>query len=149
MQRSGLVPPVCFLVSVIAMICLAVFVPGTRIVPFPWNLLGLLPFVAGAALSVAVDRAFRKNAVGGEGPDEPAFLITTGIFRISRNPMYLGHLLMLVGLALCLGALIPLLIIPMFFFFVQLLCVTAEEQMMEERFGSAWSRYRSEVRRWL
>jgi protein-S-isoprenylcysteine O-methyltransferase Ste14 len=144
-----MIPPVCFLVSVIAMICLAIFIPGRSVVPFPWNLVGLLPFGAGAVLSIVVDRVYGKNAAARDAPDATHSLITTGIFRFSRHPMYLAHLLMLVGLAICLGVLIPLLVVPVFLLFLQVLCVAAEERALKERFGESWSRYRREVRRWL
>ena len=149
MQRHYLFPPVCFLLSVGAMICLAVFIPGKTIISFPWNLLGVLPFVTGAAITVLVDRAFRRDIDAGGEPEGTGSLITTGMFRYSRNPMYLGYLLMLGGLGVSLGALTPLLVIPLFLFILQAICIAVEERTLEERFGETWSRYRREVRRWL
>jgi len=149
MQRQDLVPPACFVVSVITMVCLAILVPGPRIAPFPWNLLGLLPFAAGAALAVVAGRVVKNNTAGGESSVRADSLLAPGLFRMGRNPSSLGHLLMLVGLAVCLGTLTPLLVIPIFVFLLQMLCAGAEGRTLEERFVDTWTRYRSTVRRWL
>ena len=76
-------------------------------------------------------------------------LATTGPFRFSRNPIYLGEVLALIGIGLVLNALPFLLIVPVFMFAVDRLAIRREERHLLDRFGDAWVDYADSVRRWL
>ena len=84
-----------------------------------------------------------------EDSEPPSSLATDGVFRICRNPMYLGFVLMLLGLAMCLGYAIPFLVVPVVALILQFVFVRDEERILEEKFGDIWSTYKSEVRRWV
>jgi protein-S-isoprenylcysteine O-methyltransferase Ste14 len=76
-------------------------------------------------------------------------LVTTGPFRISRNPMYTGHVVALLGTALWAGSWWPLIVAPLCVLATQRLVITAEEEYLTDRFGAEYEHYRSRVRRWL
>ena len=76
-------------------------------------------------------------------------LISSGTFRISRNPIYLSMVLILIGWWLWLGSLTPVAIIPFFVTFIQELFIKPEEAMLTEKFGKEYEEYAVSVRRWL
>jgi protein-S-isoprenylcysteine O-methyltransferase Ste14 len=82
-------------------------------------------------------------------PDKTRSLVTTGLYRISRNPMYLGLLLMLIGWALYLGSVSPLLLLPLFVFTLNKMQIEPEERLLKEKFGEGYIKYQRRVRRWL
>lgn len=83
-------------------------------------------------------------------PHHPvAALVTTGAYRVSRNPMYAGLAILYVGGALLAGSWWPLLLLPLPLAAVRYLVVGPEERYLTERFGDEYDRYRARVRRWL
>jgi protein-S-isoprenylcysteine O-methyltransferase Ste14 len=75
--------------------------------------------------------------------------VTTGVFRISRNPIYLGFVLVLLGTVVLLGSLTPWLLAVAVAVFLHAVFVRFEETRLEEVFGEAWAAYKRKVRRWL
>lgn len=76
-------------------------------------------------------------------------LVTRGPFRISRNPMYTGHVIAYVGAALWVGTWWPLPLVPLCVLATDRLVIRPEEAYLARRFGADYERYRSGVRRWL
>ena len=76
-------------------------------------------------------------------------LVTTGLYRITRNPMYLGMLLILAGVALLSGSASTLLPIPVFAWAIQRNFIIGEERFLEQIFGAQYLDYKRQVRRWL
>jgi len=142
-------PPTYLLVSIVAMVALRFLFPGRQIIPLPWALLGLVPAVLGLALSIVADRAFKRHGTTVKPFEESTALVASGAYAISRHPMYLGFALLLLGLAVCLGALTPFLVVPLFVVAMELVFIRTEEQMMEAKFGQSWRDYKKKVRRWL
>jgi len=82
-------------------------------------------------------------------PQESSSLVTTGIFRRSRNPMYFGVLLILAAWAVWLANVAAFLLLPVFVAYLNRFQIAPEERMLEARFGAAFADYRRAVRRWL
>jgi len=83
-------------------------------------------------------------------PHHPvATLVTTGAYRVSRNPMYTGLAILYLGGALLAGTWWPVLFWPVVIALVTVLVIRPEERYLAQRFGEAYARYRGEVRRWL
>ncbi|PSJ40333.1 isoprenylcysteine carboxylmethyltransferase family protein [Zobellella endophytica] len=82
-------------------------------------------------------------------PAEASQLVTGGLFRWSRNPIYLGDLLLLLAWALWLGSLLNLPWLVLFVVYMNRVQIAAEEQALSEKFGAAYLDYRARVRRWL
>ena len=80
---------------------------------------------------------------------ESTTLVTEGPYHYSRNPMYAGLALTLAGLALVLGSLSPLIVPPIFVWWITTRFIQKEEAMLEQRFGAQYLDYKQRVRRWL
>ncbi len=76
-------------------------------------------------------------------------LVQDGIFRYSRNPMYLAMLVGLAGVACWLAVLSVWLGLPLFLFLIQQYQIKPEERWMASRFGAEYQQYRQQVRRWI
>ncbi len=135
--------------SLAAMVLLYLFIPVYQFIIYPWNATGMIPLVSGMALNLSADKAFKRNSTTIKPFEESKVLITSGAFRYTRNPVYLGMVLILTGVALLLGALSPFIIIPIFAITIDRVFIITEEKMLDERFGDKWKEYKTNVRRWL
>jgi len=115
----------------------------------PWRWLGLLPAIVGAWITVSEGRRFHRVGTTILTFDPPSHLHTDGLFRWSRNPMYLGFALMALGVALMIGTLAPLVIAALFAVICDRWYIRFEERAMAERFGDAYADYRKRTRRWV
>lgn len=79
----------------------------------------------------------------------PSALIDTGIFRLSRNPIYVADLLVLAGFSIWTGSLTGLILVPVLAGILQTRFIRGEEDRLSEAFGPAYEAYRERVRRWL
>lgn len=79
----------------------------------------------------------------------PRNLVQDGIFRLTRNPIYLGDALLLGGLALRWDAVLGLLLVPAFVALIQRRFILGEERTLREEFGDVFEQYAARVRRWL
>jgi len=76
-------------------------------------------------------------------------LVTTGIFGVSRNPIYLGDALVLAGAVLMVGPPVAILFVPVFMLIIRARFILPEEARLSRRFGAAFDRYSATVRRWI
>jgi protein-S-isoprenylcysteine O-methyltransferase Ste14 len=90
MKTKPILPPTYMLIALLGMLVLHFTLPLAQIIPLPWDLLGLIPLVAGIALNLLANRAFHRADTTVKPFQESKVLITDGVFRISRHPMYLG-----------------------------------------------------------
>jgi len=125
------------------------FFPLIRIVEYPWSLFGAFLIAAGIVLNIFADQSFKKSGTIVKPFEESAALVTNGVFRISRHPMYLGMVLILLGISFSLGSLITFLVCLIFSILMQVRFIDAEEKMLEKKFGQAWIEYKHNVRRWI
>ena len=95
--------------------------------------------------------AFRNNrtTVNPLSPGTASVVVTTGVYRISRNPMYLGFLMALAGWAVHLSNVGATLLLPAFVAYLTRYQIKPEERALLAKFGSEYSQYMSRVRRWL
>lgn len=125
--------------------------PGAT-VELPANLWIAVVFaVAGIAIALSGVWAFRraKTTVDPRIPDQASSLVTGGIYRYSRNPMYLGFLLALLGWAIYLTNPFSLLMLPVFVLVMNRLQIVPEERFMLAKFGKEFNNYKASVRRWI
>jgi protein-S-isoprenylcysteine O-methyltransferase Ste14 len=142
-------PTAWLLLALAAMVGFHLGLPLTRLIPPPCHLAGILPLLAGVALNLAADRDFRRAETTVKPFEKSSALLTGGAFRFSRNPMYLGFILLLAAAALLLGSLSCWLVIPPFIWIVWRSYVRHEETMLAGTFGEHWQAYRARTRRWL
>lgn len=91
----------------------------------------------------------RRTTVNPLKPASAAALVTGGIFRFSRNPMYLGLATLLLAWAVYLGNLAALAGVALFVLYMNRFQIAPEERALEARFGAEYIAYRTRVRRWL
>jgi protein-S-isoprenylcysteine O-methyltransferase Ste14 len=149
MQLRKLLPPTYFYGAIALIIVLHVLLPGPQIFPSPWRYLGVIPLILGSAFSILADQAFKRFGTTVKPFEESNTLVTDGVFQVSRNPMYLGFVLLLAGLVMLLGSATPWIVVIIFPFLMDLRFIRAEEAMLEARFGDSWLRYKQSVRKWL
>lgn len=107
--------------------------------------------LAGAGISVAGVVSFRraKTTINPLAPATASSLVVTGIYRRTRNPMYLGMLLVLLGSGVLLGNALSLVLSIAFVPLMNRLQIGPEEEVLAGLFGADFAAYRSRVRRWL
>ena len=149
MKSTKILPPTYLLIAMIAMLVLHFLFPVARIVPPVWNLLGLVFLAAGVIMNLIADKAFHQAGTTVKPFEESSKLVTNGVFQASRNPMYLGFVLILTGTAILLRSLSPYMIIFAYAFLVDRRFIRVEEGMLAKKFGSSWEQYKSRTRRWF
>jgi protein-S-isoprenylcysteine O-methyltransferase Ste14 len=149
MKPINITPPVYLFLSIAIMVLVHFLLPGKKILAFPWNLLGLIPLTLGIVLNLVADRSFKNHETTVKPIEESTALITTGAFRLSRHPMYLGFVLILFGIGLLMGSLMPHVVVPVFAIFMDSIFIRFEEKKLEQTFGEAWLEYKKKVRRWV
>ena len=142
-------PPMYLFTALAIMVLLHFFIPVYRVMPYPLNAIGLIPLAVGIALNLAADNALKKHGTTVRPFEESTSLITTGVYKYSRNPMYLGMALIIIGIALLMGSLSPYIIVPGFIAIIERVFISGEETMLQQKFGHDWIAYREKVRRWL
>jgi protein-S-isoprenylcysteine O-methyltransferase Ste14 len=148
-RRNRILPPTVLFLAIGVMVGLHFLIPVAEIIPAPWNYLGILLFVVGTWLNLVADRAFKNFATTVKPFEESSILVTDGVYRICRHPMYLGFVLILSGIAVFMGSLTPFVVVPIFAFLIDRVYIRVEESMLAERFGTSWTQYRRDVRRWI
>jgi protein-S-isoprenylcysteine O-methyltransferase Ste14 len=113
---------------------------------FAWTV-----FVLALATMIAGVHAFSKakTTVDPRHPETSTAVVANGVFRFTRNPMYLGMLLALLSWALFLSNVAAFLFLPLFVLFINRFQIRPEERALTAKFGEAYSAYRRSVRRWL
>lgn len=107
--------------------------------------------VAGVGVALAAVVHFRRarTTVNPLRPEQVTQIVTSGIYGYSRNPMYLGMLLVLAACAAAYGGTASLLVLPAFFAYLTRFQIVPEERALAARFPEAFAAYCREVRRWL
>ena len=148
-RKRKIVPPLYLLMTLAAMAALHRFMPITQLLTAPYTLAGWLLVAAGIGIAAVAAGAFERAGTGIVPFDPATALVTGGLYRYTRNPMYLGMVLLLVGVAIALGSLGAWLPIPVFVWIIQAWFIVGEERFLEQTFGEPYVAYKRGVRRWL
>jgi protein-S-isoprenylcysteine O-methyltransferase Ste14 len=151
-DRPPILPPALGLLMMLGVFTAHFIRPIGLIFPYPLNYLGLLPIVIGAALNILADREMRlKGAVEHLENDsvDNLKLVTSGVYRFSRNPAYLGLIFIIAGLAVWVGTLSPWLVVLVFPVVLTRIYIRAEEQRLMALYGLRYEQYCRLVPRWV
>jgi protein-S-isoprenylcysteine O-methyltransferase Ste14 len=150
-MRPRIPPPILTVLVALLMWALDRWMPLAQWISSPWNRLGALVAAIGAAIAVAAFSRFRKvgTTISPLEPSKASYLVTDGVFRVSRNPMYLGLLLLLIGWAIWLGSASPWLVPPLFVIVLTVAQIIPEERALRQRFGDQYVSYQRRVARWI
>jgi protein-S-isoprenylcysteine O-methyltransferase Ste14 len=115
------------------------------------NLISLFLMTVGLIVLLIAISAFikLKTTINPLKPEAASSLVTTGIFRISRNPMYLGMLLLIISLWIKTGAVLGFILVAGFIAYLNYFQIFPEEQAMKGLFSDKYKTYCQQVRRWL
>ncbi|WP_201629061.1 methyltransferase family protein [Psychrobacter maritimus] len=107
--------------------------------------------VMGMSLGVMGVTQFKKaqTTPNPQALEKVSSLVTSGIYRYSRNPMYLGLVLILLGWAFYLSHFLGFVLLPVFILYMTRFQIQPEEQMMARKFGKTYQAYLNKVRRWI
>ena len=144
-----IIPPVLFAICIVVMVGLWLVFPIMQFVAFPISLVGILPLVVGLGIAKRGSDIFEKTGTNIETFNDPDILVTDGLYRISRNPMYLGFLVALLGVAIVLGNFSSILVAVGFFVITDRWYIKFEEETMAKTFGDRYAEYKEKTRRWL
>jgi protein-S-isoprenylcysteine O-methyltransferase Ste14 len=144
-------PPIVAACFALLMWLVATVIPAFEFELAERGAVALILAAAGLAIGIMAFLRFRqaKTTVNPFVPEESSALVTGGVFRCTRNPMYLGTLLILVAWALWLANAAAFLLLPLFILYVNRFQIVPEERALQARFGAEFERYRGSVRRWL
>lgn len=148
-QKRKIIPPVYFFLGLLIMIALDRYWPIVHIIPEPYSYTGLLLIGFGAFISAHSASLFRRAGTPVVPFERSTKLVTTGFYRYTRNPMYLGLVLMLIGVAVLEGTASPWIVIPVFVCIIQRWFIEGEERFLEAIFGEEYRQYKQRVRRWI
>lgn len=118
--------------------------PGQPYVSWIFAVLGGVTVVSGIL-------AFRsmKTTVDPRSPEKASSVVKSGIYRVTRNPMYLGMLLLLTAWALHLANFVAIALLAGFVVYMTLFQIKPEERILREKFGVEYEEFLSQVRRWI
>ncbi len=143
------IPPLYIALAIVCMYLLHRWLPIIDLIDPPISWLGWVLIVAGVGLAVWAERLFSRAGTGVRPFTPSTALIADGPYRITRNPMYLGMMLVLLGGFLLAGSLGSLLPIPIFFWWIHSHFILPEENHMAQHFGEAYETFKQKTRRWL
>jgi protein-S-isoprenylcysteine O-methyltransferase Ste14 len=135
--------------SIIIAVVLHYLFPVTTIIPFPYNLLGLVIVGSGMYLVFQSVRLLISHNTTFEAGGNPSSLVTRRPYSYSRNPIYLGFLLIALGTATIFSSLSAFIAPIIFFLVVNTIIIPFEENRLQKNFGIEYERYKGSVRRWL
>ena len=114
---------------------------------------GLAAIISGVGIFFILAGAYEfqkaKTTLNPTTPAATSSVVASGIYRVSRNPMYVGFLLVLTGWAIFLSHPLPFLLLPAFVAYMNRFQISPEERVLSARFGDEYDTYKQSVRRWL
>lgn len=146
------IPPMLLaLLLAFAMWITAALLPSL-VIALPWHrAIGAILGCVGIIFILAAGAVFRRagTTVNPIKPDTTSSLVVSGVYGVSRNPMYVGALLALAGWAVFLSHLLALVFLPAFVAYMNRFQIAPEERVLADKFGAEFDRYRNAVGRWL
>ena len=148
-NMQKLIPPFLLLISALIMVILHFTVPYQILISSPYNYFGIILIILGLAVAQKVRHDFAKIDTEIHTFKIPRQIVTNGLFKYSRNPIYLGFVAILIGLNIVLGSFTPFIIVLSFIFITDYWYIPFEEKNRKNQFGQEYEKYMKKVRRWI
>ncbi len=142
-------PPKLLLLSVLGSIALHYLIPIAQFISFPFTLAGIIFVAVGWAVTLWSERVIESYGTALHCMKKPTTLVIDGPFRYSRNPFYLGYLIIIIGVAVMLGSLVAFIGPLIFISIISIVTIPNEEAKLQQTFSSEYVEYRRRVRRWI
>lgn len=146
---NKILPPTYFYLGIALILLMHFIFPIKKIIIYPYTLLGLLIILIGIILNIQAWFLFVKDKTTQNPYKIPNKFVTKEVYRISRNPMYLGMLIVLIGASVISGSIIAFIFPIIFLIIIDWFFIPTEEKNMEKKFGKRYLEYKSKVRRWI
>lgn len=148
-KKPKIYPPVWVVFTMLAMYALHRWLP-IMVIDLPYaSILAGLVLILGLAMILMAAAGFNRAETGIVPFSESTKLVKSGFYRFTRNPMYLGMVMILAGFALALGTLACWIPIPIFISVIQIQFILNEEKFLTDIYGDDYVQYTKQVRRWL
>lgn len=148
-REKGPLPPVILLCFIVLQVVLHMNVPLATLLEPPWTWAGIAIILTGIAIIASPALAFKRSETTIIPFEESSSLVVSGMYNVTRNPMYLGMVTILTGIAILAGSLSPFLMPALFVPVLNRRVIRHEEIMLEDAFGDEYRSYCQRVRRWL
>ena len=148
-MKTKIPPPIIALICIVINYLSTYFINSIK---FPYiEIIGGLILLIGLITAMLGILLFKKDktTVNPINPEETTTLVTTGIFSITRNPMYLGFFLVISSTILFFGSWFGMIILMFYVWYINKFQIIPEEEVMEKLFGSEYNEYKKYVRRWI
>ena len=142
-------PPLIYLGGLAVGFALEALLPGTSVSGVVQWVLGGVLLVAGLVLLGSFNTAFQRKGTAVEPWKPTTAIVTTGPYRLTRNPAYLGMALVYIGVALLADALWVLVPLPVVLVIIDRMVIAREERYLERKFGQEYLDYKGRARRWI
>ena len=104
MNARSILPPTYFAAAGVISVFVHIAVPLYTLIRFPLTLIGVIPITVGAILNLWADQVFKRQGTTVKPYQQPTAFVNEGPFRWSRHPMYLGMVLILLGISVICGS---------------------------------------------
>jgi protein-S-isoprenylcysteine O-methyltransferase Ste14 len=142
-------PPLIYLAGLAAGLVLEALLPSASLPGLLRWPLGIVLVVVGLALALSFERAFRRAGTAVEPWKPTTAIVTSGPYRFTRNPAYVGMALAYAGIAILAGALWPFVTLVPTLVVLDRAVIAREERYLARKFGDEYLRYKARVRRWV
>lgn len=149
MVKRIIYPPIWLVIGLLSVFSLAEFLPSPSFLSAAAQVVGSIVIFVGLLLLLLAGNLFKRADTDMIPFKNVSALVTTGIYRYTRNPMYLGMAAILLGCGLTVGAAASLLVAPVFMVIIEIRFIRPEEAMLLDLFPEQFAQYRTDVRRWL
>ena len=148
-MKTKIPPPILALIMIVI-----IYLSSLTVETFTFSyqtVLGVLVVAIGLGCAVPSFRLFAKNktTISPFTPSETTALVTSGMYRYSRNPMYLGLVLLTIAATIFFGTWLGIVIVVAFIFLLNLLQIIPEEEALLDIFGEEYVEYKKKARRWI
>ncbi len=148
-MKTKIPPPILALVMIVLIYLSSFFIESTT---FNYQgSLSVLVLILGLACAIPSFKLFAryKTTISPLKPSDATALVTEGMYRYSRNPMYLGLLLLIIASTIWFGTWFGIIVNILFIFLINFLQIIPEEEALLEIFSEEYEEYKKNVRRWI
>jgi len=144
-------PPIITVLFAFVMWCISLFTPALEVNVTAREIISLVILLLGVFFCIAGIVSFRaaKTTINPLKPEEATSLVSNGIYKITRNPMYVGFVLGLIAWSVYLSSPITFSGVILFIWYITRFQIIPEERALREIFSPEYSNYQEKVRRWL
>jgi len=142
-------PPFFFIIPLLIGVVLEYFIPTKIFSIIASIIIGLIFSWASLLFFILSLKSLFKAKTTFDARNSTTSLVTTGIYKISRNPAYLSLVLLYIGISFLINSIWILILVVPAFYSIQKFCIEREEKYLEGKFGEQYLAYKKQVRRWI